>query len=420
MHGEVITAVDFGSKKLSASMGLIGKEELEIYGTSSSESLGIKKGFITNEVKCTESLKKVLEELSISTGKKVSSIFVGISTRGLRMDEVSASVNLNEGKATQNLIHKAIEKCRRSVDLAEKEEVVDIIINYFILDGKIIEGNITNWRGSILEVNVSVIIGPREELEKFKNVVKYAGYNFEGFMVNVISGKKAFLEGKNASDTRVLVDVGAGTTDVAIFNNGLVKYIGNIPVGGKNITNDLSICAKMSLSEAENIKLISSSNYETLYKDEELSPEVEIGTKSISRKLLHDVIKARIEEILKVTNIELKNSSYFQGFCSIIFYGDGLSYFENINSLVNAELSNKAKIITNRTLGMKNSSNLTSLVILKDVFDRVNILSDNNEADKIKEIEKNVELKKINERNLSKETNDGIINKIRGFLREHF
>lgn len=428
MHGELIAAVDFGSKKLSASLGLIGKEELEIYGTHFCESMGIEKGFITNEVRCEEALNKLLSDLQESTRRKVTHVFVGISNRGLRLTEVSAKINLNEGKVTNHSIEKIMDKCRKIVTLYDGEEFVDCIVNYFSIDNKVVDGNIVGWHGSTLEVNSSVIVGPMNELEKFKNVVKNLGYVFEGFLVNVVSGRKAFLEGDNSEDLNVLVDVGAGTTDMAIFNKGVLKYIDNIPVGGNNITRDLSICGEISLGEAENIKIISSSSYENIYNDKDREIQAEIGAVSISKELLYEVIKARIEEILKITHKKLKNSSYFQGFCSIIFYGDALNYFENINSLMKNEFSNKIKVVTKKDLGMKNSSNITSLVILKDVFDRFNILSKDIEVNEAIEIEKKIEEKleekieneKISKRHLSKKAKEGFMTKIKGFLRERF
>jgi len=411
MQHSIIAAVDFGSKKISASIGIVGDEEVNIIESACLRSLGMEKGFIINELKCQKVLTKLLEGLQNSTKESFNNIYVGISSRRLRTTERSSLVTLKDGKVTSNAIKKAMEKGSRKTTLIEGEEIVDVIINFFTLDGKIIYEDVNGWMGNTLEVNLTIIMGPVDELDKFRKIIKESGYNLKGFIVNILACKKVFLQGRNAIETRALIDIGGGVSDISIFNNGIIKYLGNIPVGGNNVTRDISICGEYSLGEAENIKMISSSNYEGMYQDDTQDELLEIGTSKVSKTLLYEVTKARIEEILKIINDELKKSSYYEGICSIIIYGDGLSCFQNINLSVEKEFDKKTKIITKDYLGTKNSSSITSLAIVKEVFDRFNLL---------KEDINKIEVEKINKQDLTEKSKDSLINKIKGFLGEIF
>ena len=97
--------------------------------------------------------------------------------------------------------------------------------------------------------------------DKLKEAIEECNLKLEGFLVNVVAGEKVLLQGKKGMNTKVLVDIGAETTDIVIFSNGVLKQIINKPVGGNNITKDLSICAEMSMDEADNLKKIYSKNY---------------------------------------------------------------------------------------------------------------------------------------------------------------
>ena len=206
---------------------------------------------------------------------------------------------------------------------------------------------------------------------------------------------------------KALIDIGAGTSDIAIFNNGILKYTSSVPLGGENITKDLSICGNFTLSEAENIKKIYSSTYERLLQEE----EVNVGTAVVSTKLFYEVTRARIEEIVEYINLELKKTSFFEGICSIIIYGDGISCYENVFDVIKEQMDKKVKLINSHYLGMEDFSNISSLSIIKEVYDRLKLLYDCPIEEEIEEEEE--------EANVGK-NNLGIMGKFRSFLDEIF
>lgn len=406
MEKLTLASVDFGSKKISASVGRVNEGDIEIIDSFCYKSEGIEKGLIIDEAKCCQSLENAINGLEEITGIKVTKVYAGISSRNIRMSEVSCSVNLRDGIVRGIDIKRALDKGKRNVVHDEDEEIVDVIIDFFNIDGKVFYQNVTGWKASTLEVNITVLIGKSSEMDKYRKVIRDCGLEVEGFLVNIISGRKIFLNEKNSLGHKVLVDIGAGTSEVAIFNNGILKYISSIPLGGDNITKDLSICGDLPLGEAENLKKIYSFSYESLKNQEEV---VKVGSVDISTKLFYEVIKARIEEILHYVNLELKKTSFFEGICSIIIYGNGMSHYEDIVSIVKEELDKKTKIVKSEELGIEESGAITSLAIVKEVYDRLELLYD-----------KSVELE-IEKEELEFEKDDlGIIGKLKSFLGEIF
>jgi len=306
MQQEIITSVDFGSRKLSATIAVKGKEELEILCVKSCKSIGIEKGLITDINKCKEAVVNLLEELEEKTKRDVECLAIGISSSKVRITETTISIVLKEEKVTSEDIKKVLKNGQEAITVSSDESIVDVLINFYILDGKVIHKDILNWKGRELQLNLTLVIAKTKEIEKYYEIFKETKYNVEFIKLNILSGKQIFLNEKNSIGTVALADIGAGIVDIVLFDNGNPKNIDCVQIGGNNITNDLAICGEFSFLEADNIKKIYSSNYKVLYKDNSIPDEIEVGTIKVSRKLFYEVTNARIEEILNHINIKLK------------------------------------------------------------------------------------------------------------------
>lgn len=428
MQQEIIASVDFGSKKLSASIATKNQdEEIEILGVKSCKSLGIEKGILKDIEKCRKSVSNLLKDLEDKTGKTIQGVSIGISSRKIRVAEITVRLTLEEEKVRSKDIVEALKKGQKSITIGNDESIIDVLINFYILDGKVIHKDILNCKGKDLELNLTLVIAQTKEIEKYYELFEGTKYKIQFFKLNIFSGKQVFLNEKNSIGDIVLVDIGAGNIDIALFSNGIPRYINNIPLGGNNISNDLAICGDCSFLEAENIKKTYSSKYKNIYNNESIE-DIKVGTTEISKKLFYEVTNARIEEILNHINKELKNTGHYDRICSIILYGDGLSYFEDINEIVNNIFGIKTKVITKTDLGIKNSENITSLAIVKEVYDRLSLLgynsrvqSDENIENENIKSEKVNELKKLDNKKLdNNEEKNHIFKKLIGFLNRIF
>ncbi|MDR3594732.1 cell division FtsA domain-containing protein [Clostridium sp.] len=418
MQQEVITAIDFGSKKLSVAIAERKKEEIEVLAVRSCKSIGIEKGLLTDVEKCKGAIINLLKELEEKTKKDIKNIAIGISSNKVRITEITTSINLAEEKVTSNDIRKALENGQKSITISSEECIVDELINFYILDGKVIHKDILNWKGRELEISLTLVIAQTKEIQKYHELFKGTKYNIQFIKLNILTGKQIFLNEKNLMGNVALVDIGAGTTDIALFNTGIPKSISSIPLGGNNITNDLAICGQFSFLEADNMKKIYSSNYKALYKDNSVPDEIEVGTIKVSKKLFYEVVNARIEEILSYVNIKLKNTGHYDRIYSIILYGDGVNYFEDIDEIVRKIFKIQTKVIRKTELGIKNPENITSMAIAKEVYDKLNLL----EYKDVVQFDKNNE-NKINGKKEDLHNNEGenhIIKKFKDFLGKIF
>ncbi len=418
MQQEIITAIDFGTQKLSVTLAAEKNDELEILGVKSCKSAGIEKGLLIDIERCRENVITLLNELERDVKKEIKNLTIGISSNKIRITETTIGVKLDENKVTSKDLIKVLKKAKKSIPISNDESIIDILINFYILDDNVIYKDILNWKGNDLEVNLTLIVAETNEIQKYYDLFKETKYNIQFFKLNILSGKQIFLNEKNSMGYMALVDIGAGITDIALFNDGIPKNIDNIPVGGNNITNDLAICGRFSFLEADNIKKIYSSNYKALYIDDSIPDEIEVGTIKVPKKLFYEVVEARIEETLSHINIKIKNTGHYDRICSIILYGDGISYFEDISEIVRKNLKIKTKIVRRNDLGIKNSENITSMAIAKEVYDRLNLLEDRN----VVLINNNNEVKAINEKEHlhNNEGKNHILKKVKVFFSKIF
>ena len=421
MLQEIITAIDIGSKKLSATIGVKNKSnELEILLTKSCKSVGIEKGTIVDINKCREAIEKLLKELEETTERNIKNVTVGISSRKIRITEITVKVDVKDGKITQESLMEVLDKAKREFLLSEEEIIIDEIINFYIINNQVVYKDIINWKADSFEMNLTLVIANKSEIDKYNEIFKNTKYKIDSIKSNIITGRQIFLSENKYDGEYALVDVGAGVVDISVFDdNAVIKNISSIPVGGNNISNDLAICGKFSFLEADNIKKIYSSNYKTLYKDKSVSNEIKVGTVNVPKELFFEVTNARIEEILNHIHMELKKSGHYDRICSIILYGDALSYFEDIAEIVSKIFKKKIKIIKDIDLGIKNSENITSLALVKEVYDRLILLGDN----KIIPNNKKSEKENVNEDTEilhNNEDENHILNKLKSFFNKIF
>jgi cell division protein FtsA len=424
MQQEIIASIDFGSKKLSSTIAVKDKEELEILGVKSCKSIGIEKGLLIDIDKCRDSVINLLEELEEKTKREITDISIGISSNKVRITETTIEIEIEEEKVTSEDIKRALKKGQESIIINSDECIIDTLINFYILDGNVVHKNVLNWKGRKLEINLTLIVAQTKEIQKYYEVLKTTKYKIQFIKLNILVGKQIFINEKNYIGNIALVDIGAGIIDIALFNNSIPKSIDNIPIGGNNITNDLAICANFPFLEADNIKKIYSGNYKALYLDDSLADEIEVGTTKVSKKLFYEVVNARIEEILNHINIKLKNTGHYNRICSIILYGDGINYFENIKAIACDIFKIRTKVMRKSELGIKNSENITSLAIAKEVYDRLNLLEDENNFPTNKDNANNAnnENKEMNEKTYehNNKSENRILKKVKSFFEKIF
>ena len=223
MLQEIITAIDIGSKKLSATIGVKNKSnELEILLTKSCKSVGIEKGTIVDINKCREAIEKLLKELEETTERNIKNVTVGISSRKIRITEITVKVDVKDGKITQESLMEGLDKAKREFLLSEEEIIIDEIINFYIINNQVVYKDIINWKADSFEMNLTLVIANKSEIDKYNEIFKNTKYKIDSIKSNIITGRQIFLSENKYDGEYALVDVGAGVVDISVFDDNAV------------------------------------------------------------------------------------------------------------------------------------------------------------------------------------------------------
>jgi len=313
---EIIVGLDIGSEKVCTVIGELNEDDqIEIIGIGTSPSLGIKKGVIIDLDQAIQSAKESIESAERMAGIRIGSAFVSIA--GSHITSVNSkgviAISGDSPEITENDIEKVIEAAKAGIVSSEKE-LIHTLSREFIVDG---QGGISDplgMSGARLECKVHIVAGSIIAVQNLIKCVEGAGLDIEEIIFGTLASSNVILSNAEKELGILLVDIGAGTTEIAIFVEGGLTYSAVLPVGGIQITNDLAVGLRTSIEEAEKIKI----NYGSAVENGD-SPEnlVEISSISgedkhnVSKKFLVEIIEPRVSEIFNLVGVEVRKSGCY-------------------------------------------------------------------------------------------------------------
>lgn len=316
--GKIIAGIDIGSSKTTSVIAQITEDGgLQVMGVASISSPpdGIRKGQIVDIEKAAGVVVATVEKAERMAGfaiDNVVAIINGGHIQGQNSHGVVA-VSSPDGEIEHGDVERAIDAAR-AISLPAGREIIHVLPSQFIVDG---EGGIKDpvgMSGVRLEVDAHIVTASTTAVRNLNKCINEVGANITGVIFSALASSVAVLSDTERELGVVLVDIGAGTTSMAVFIEGALAHSRILPIGAKNITNDLAIGLRTSLEEAEKIKLMLSAGKKEKGKDKEadqidLGDEAEGGEKSVSRKTLTEgIIKPRLNEIFTMIALELKSS----------------------------------------------------------------------------------------------------------------
>lgn len=313
----IIAAIDMGSSKVATLVGQVatdpvtGETSVNIVGASQSDSRGIKKGQIVDIEEAVEATISSVEGAERMAGYNLDSAYVSIGGAHIHSQNSHGVVAVSnpEGEIGENDIDRAIEAAS-AVSLPVSREIIYVVPREFIVDGESGVKDAVGMSGVRLEVDTHIVSAASAALKNAKKAVNEVGIKIEDTVFSGIASGEAVLTPTEKELGCVLIDVGGGTTSVTAYVDGAVTYSGVIPIGAKNVTNDLAIGLRVSLETAEKIKLALS---EKKKRDVEENDELDLAglniteIKKISKKtLIEGIIRPRLNEIFSMVKIELE------------------------------------------------------------------------------------------------------------------
>ena len=311
--GDIIVGVDIGTTKVCLGLGEVNNfGQIEIICCTSHKCNGLKKGKIVDEDDISLSISKTIKQAEEETELKVNSAYVTIPGKYVTIVQNSVLKEVKDkfvgitGKDLQNAIMQV-----KDIEIPDNKVLIDVSINQITLDnGKIVTDPIGSFASSFT-VSAQVILAEKDYIRKLTAIFKKAGIEIDGIIPVTLAERNLVLDKNELYDNVMLLDVGAGNTDIGIFEGNEFKYTNTVPLGGANITQDIAIVLNISYEEAEKLKrqyglalksFIDNDNDITLStcKDDTRS-------KVIKSSELIEIMEARIEEIFSIINRDITN-----------------------------------------------------------------------------------------------------------------
>ena len=333
-----IVGIDIGTKKVTVLIGAVTDErKIEVIGIGTADSQGLRKGVVVNLDATSEAIRKAQEEAELMAGVKINAAFIGISGAHIKSFN-SRGVVAVSGKnrvISKDDIRRAIEQSK-AVSIPPDREILHVIPQEYVVDEQDGIKDPLGMNGIKLEVNVHIVTGAIMLVQNLRTCVERAGIQIEKIVLNQIATSEAVLTHDEMELGVGLIDIGAGTTEVAIFERGSLWYTSIIPLGGDNFTNDIAVGLRTAIPDAEKIKkkfgcVIAPAG------DEQETVEVPSvsGRKPrvLSRQLLAEIIQPRAEEIFRLVDTDIKRMGYEKSLNSGLVLTGGTALLEGLEEV---------------------------------------------------------------------------------------
>lgn len=314
MEAKIYAGLDIGTTKITAIVAEPDEngEALRIVGVGSAPSDGLKRGVVVNLEKTVRSIQHALEEAERSSGRSIKSVWAGIAgdhIRGLTSRGVIA-VSRKDAEIRSNDVARVIEAAK-AVAIPADREILHVLPQEFIVDDQEGIRDPVGMSGVRLEAEAHIITGAAAACRNVIRAAERAGVHVEELVLEPLASANAVLAGDERDLGVALLDIGGGTTDVAVFFEGAIRHTAVIGLGGSNVTNDLAIGLRTPVERAELLKLASGCALTSMVRPDETVKVPSVGgrpDRDISRHMLAMMIEPRVEEIFAMANREIRKS----------------------------------------------------------------------------------------------------------------
>lgn len=329
----IIVGLDLGTTKVCAIVGEVKETgQVDIIGIGISPSHGLKKGVVVNIDSTVESIKKAVQEAELMAGVEINAVYVGISgshIKGINSRGVVAIKNREVG-ATD--VARVIDAAR-AVNIPMDQQILHVLPQEFIIDDQDGIKEPHGMFGVRLEAKVHIITGAVTSIQNIVKSCSRAGLSVNDLVLQPLASSRAVLTTEEQDLGVAVVDIGGGTTDLALFLEGSLWHTEVLPIGGNHLTNDIAIGLRTPASEAEKIKIKSGCALSSLVKHEETLDVPSVGgrpPRQLSRQILSEIIEPRVEELFGMVQQKLKKTGFEDMFASGIVLTGGTALMEGI------------------------------------------------------------------------------------------
>lgn len=385
--GDIIVGIDIGTSKVSLVLGEVNNfGQIETICSTSYKCNGLKKGKIINEEEISLSIARTIKNAEDESNLKINSAYVTIPGKYVTIVQNTITKEIKDKYAGISLkdVQNAISQLK-DIEIPEGKILIDIVPSQIILDnGKIVADPVGNLSTSFT-IKAEIILAEREYVRQLTNIFKKAGLEIEGIVPITLAERNLILDSNELYDNVMILDVGAGNTEIGVFEGNTYTYTNTIPLGGNNITNDIAVVLNIQEEEADKLK----KQYGLALKsfidnDNEIMLNTckdENRNKVIKSSELIEIIEARVEEIFTLINKDITNRGVKSRINNVVLTGQGISNISKSDIAGKINLNIPVKIATGRLISTVRPEYRTSYALVRYIAARPFVKSVSNSID---------------------------------------
>ena len=374
--GDIIVGIDIGTSKVCTVVGEVNNfGQIETICSTSERCSGLKKGKIISEEEISLSIAKTIKDAEDEADFKINSAYVTIPGKYVTIVQNSVVKELKDKFAgialrdVQNAMMQA-----KDIEIPEGKTIIDIVPSEVVLDnGKVVSDPVGNL-SSNFTLKAQIILADKDYVRQLATIFKRVGIEIDGIVPTALAERNLMLDTNELYDNVMLLDIGAGNTEIGVFEGNSFTYTNTIPLGGDNITNDIALVLNISEEEAEKLK----KQYGLALKsfidnDNEIMLNTctdESRSKVIKSSELIDIMEARIEEIFSIINKDITNQGLKSRINNVILTGQGITNINKSDVAGKIALNIPVKISTGRAVSTVKPDYRTSYALIRYIASR--------------------------------------------------
>ncbi|MES9906519.1 MAG: cell division protein FtsA [Sedimenticola sp.] len=309
----LIVGLDIGTSKVVAIVGeVLAGDEIEIIGIGSHPSRGLKKGVVVNIESTVQSIQRAVEEAELMAGCEIHSVHAGIAGNHIRSLNSHGIVAIKDREVMHGDVERVIDAAR-AVAIPADQKILHILPQEFIIDEQEGIREPVGMSGVRLEARVHMVTGAVSAAQNIVKCIRRCGLEVDDLILEQLSSSYSVLSEDEKELGVCLVDIGGGTTDIAVFTEGSIRHTAVIPIAGDQVTNDIAVALRTPTAHAEEIKIKYACALTQLAAGDETIEVPSIGDRPprrLSRQTLAEVVEPRYEELLGLVQAELRRSGF--------------------------------------------------------------------------------------------------------------
>ncbi|HPR08159.1 MAG TPA: cell division protein FtsA [Denitromonas sp.] len=335
-YKDLVVGLDIGTSKTTCMVAEVRPDgQFNVIGLGTQPSNGLRRGVVVNIEATVDAISRVIQEVELMADCKIGDLYTGIAGSHIKSFNSNGMVAIKDKEVSTMDVERVIEVAR-AMPIPADQQILHILTQEFIIDGQDGVREPIGMSGVKLEVKVHIVTGAVSAAQNVVKCVRRCGLEVMDLILQPLASSYATLSDDEKGLGVCLVDIGGGTTDLAVFTQGAIRHTAVIPVAGDQITNDIAMALRTPTAEAEEIKIRHGVAMSSLADPSEMIEVPGVGDRSarkLSRQALADVIEPRVSELFELVQSELRRSGYEELLSSGIVLTGGASVMDGMIEL---------------------------------------------------------------------------------------